>query len=166
MLLPVTDLDRFTWEMNNYDPRAGVNFNPVAIAASLDTEDCLRLLLDIPFFSNLYTGEKNLNYLAEKNLFSFDIKIKPAVFLVMKFRPFIEESLQRNKSVLHECTACAEKNGFDYFPVFVLMLRCGVNVHFPKFWLYRVSMASCAFEYFCAMLKYTVKGKGTCDNMK
>ncbi|XP_060577760.1 ankyrin repeat and SOCS box protein 3-like [Ruditapes philippinarum] len=161
ILTPATDLTNFIWEMNDFDPEIRVNFNPVAIAASLDSEECLRILLGNPFFSNLYSGEKNLNYLAERNPFSFDIRTRPAVLLTKKFRPFLEECLRRDEFALRKCIGCVIENGYKYFPVFILMLRLGVNVHFPRYWLDHVSMAPCALGYFCAMLKYTVKGNSS-----
>ncbi|XP_053408504.1 ankyrin repeat and SOCS box protein 3-like [Mercenaria mercenaria] len=157
MLVPVTNLEHFTWENNNYNPITCLNYNPVAIAASLESEDCLKVLLKEPFFTSLYSGEENSNYLAERNIFSFNTKIKPAVLLTKKFRLFIEKCFRLNKLVLHECIASVLEDGLEYLPVFILMLRLGATVNFPRYWLDHAAMASCAVDYFCAMLKYTVR---------
>lgn len=156
-LVTGTSSESFTWENNCYDQGSGYNYNPVAIAASLDSEDCLKLLLKQPFFQNLFSGEHNAKFLAENNLFSFGTKIRPAVLITKKFKTFVENCFRLNKLVLHKCIICILEDGMEYFPVFLLMLRLGAAVDFPRHWLDHVGMAGCALPYFCAMVKYSAR---------
>lgn len=157
MLVTGTHLQHFSWQNSSYDHQSGYSYNPLTIASSIDSEECLKILFKHEFFQKLFSGEENLKFLAKNNLFSFGTKIRPATLITKRFKTFVEKCFRSDKAVLHKCIGCILEDGLDYFSVFLLMLRLGATVNFPRYWLDHVGMAGCALHYFCAMLKYSVR---------
>lgn len=162
MLVKATNLKQFTWDNNNYDRHTHYNYNPICIAASLDGVECLQVLLNVQLFQRLFSGNDNMQFLAQRNLFSFDTKLRPAIFLTKQYKTFLEKCFRLNVCVLHECIYSILENGMDYFPVFLLMLRLGATVNIPRYWLDHVGLASAALPYWCAMMKYTRRNCHKC----